>query len=141
VSEDLHVGAKLVIPASDLSWKAVRSGGPGGQNVNKVASKVDLRFDLPGTSALGSDVKARLRRIARNKLDAEGRIVVTSQVTRDQARNLDDAREKLAEMIAEALRKPKRRKPTKPSRGAKERRLKEKRVRKERKQGRGRVDW
>lgn len=141
MSEDLHIGETLVIPASDLTWKAVRSGGPGGQNVNKVASKVDLRFDLPGTDALDASVKARLRRIARNRLDAEGRIVVTSQVTRDQARNLDDARDKLAEMIAEALRKPKRRKPTKPSRGAKERRLKAKRQRKETKQSRGKIDW
>ena len=141
MSEDLHVGSTIVIPASDLTWKAVRSGGPGGQNVNKVASKVDLRFDLPTTVALAPDVKARLRRIAKNKLDAEGRIVVTSQLTRDQARNLDDAREKLAELIAEALRKPKKRKATKPSRGAKERRLSEKRQRKERKQSRGKIDW
>ena len=130
-----------MIPAADLSWKAVRSGGPGGQNVNKVASKVELRFDLPGTTALGADVKARLRRIARNRLDADGLILVTSQLTRDQARNLEDARGKLADMIVEALHKPKKRKPTKPSRGAKERRLAEKRQRKEKKQSRGKIDW
>lgn len=141
MSDDLTIDGKVRIPAAELSWKAVRSGGPGGQNVNKVASKVDLRFDLPASTALGSAVKARLRRLARNRLDAEGRLVVTSQATRDQARNLEDARRKLAELIREALRPPKRRKKTRPSRAAKERRLKEKKKRKERKQQRGKVDW
>lgn len=141
MSEDLVITDALRIPAADLAWKAVRSGGPGGQNVNKVASKVDLRFDLRGTDALDGAVKARLRRIAKNRLDADGRIVITSQTTRDQARNLDDARAKLADMIREALRPPKRRKATKPSRGAKERRLTEKRERKEKKQRRAKLDW
>lgn len=141
MSEDLVVEGKVRIPASDLSWKAVRSGGPGGQNVNKVASKVDLRFDLAGTTALTDTVRARLRRLAKNRLDAEGRILITSQVTRDQARNLDDARQKLADLVREALRPPKKRKRTRPTRGAKERRLKEKKQVKEKKQGRGKVSW
>ena len=141
VSDDLDIDGKVRIPASDLTWAAVRSGGPGGQNVNKVATKVELRFDLPGTAALPGDVKARLRRLAKNRLDAEGWILLTSQATRDQKRNLEDARDKLAELIRQALKRPKRRKKTKPSRRAKERRLKEKKQTKEKKKMRGKVDW
>ncbi len=138
--DDLRIDRKVVIPAGDLSWTAVRSSGPGGQNVNKVASKVDLRFDLEGSTALGPQAKERLRRLASTRIDKDGRLLVTSQATRDQARNLEDAREKLAELVRRALVVPKKRKPTKPSKGAKERRLKEKRVRAEKKEGR-RGSW
>jgi len=130
-----------VIPSADLSWSAATSSGPGGQNVNKVATKVDLRFDLEGTTALRDEVKGRLRRLAANRLDREGRIQITSQATRDQSRNLEDAREKLAALIRSALHPPKKRKKTRPSRGAKERRLKAKKQRSERKQSRKSVDW
>ena len=130
-----------MIPSADLSWSAATSSGPGGQNVNKVATKVDLRFDLEGTTALRAEVKGRLRRTAANRLDKEGRIQITSQATRDQSRNLEDAREKLAALIRSALHPPKKRKKTRPSRGAKERRLKAKKQRSERKQSRKSVDW
>ncbi len=127
MSDDLVIQPGLVLPAAELSWTAVRSGGPGGQNVNKVATKVELRFDLPGTRALSPDVRARLARLAAGRLDAEGRIVITSQATRNRAQNLEDAREKLALLVRAALRPPKRRRPTRPTRASKERRLDEKR--------------
>ncbi len=139
MTSPLYIDPRVTLPGGDLSWTAVRSGGPGGQNVNKVASKVELRFDLPGTRALGVEVKARLRTIAAGKLDAEGRILLTSQRTRDQVKNLADAREKLAELIRRALFVPKPRRPTKPSRGSKERRLEGKRHDARTKAGRGKV--
>jgi len=118
---DLRAG-RAVIPAGDLSWRAVRSSGPGGQNVNKVASKVELRFDLDGTRALDDETKTRLRALAGTRL-AGGEVIVTSQAARDQKQNLDDARAKLADLIARALHRPKKRRPTKPTRGSVERRL------------------
>ena len=139
MTSPLYIDPRVTLPGGDLSWTAVRSGGPGGQNVNKVASKVELRFDLPGTRALGVEVKARLRTIGAGKLDAEGRVLLTSQRTRDQVKNLADAREKLAELIRRALFVPKPRRPTKPSRGSKERRLEGKRHDARTKAGRGKV--
>jgi ribosome-associated protein len=140
MSTDLNITPQLTLPAAELSWVAVRSSGPGGQNVNKVATKVELRFDLEGSAQLTESVRARLRAIARNRLDAEGRIVISSQLTRSQERNLEDAREKLAGLVREALTPPRKRRPTKPSRGAKERRLKGKREQADKKRARRRVD-
>src|SRR6185503_11540383 len=97
--EDLVIDARVAIPAEDLVWTAARSSGKGGQNVNKVSTKVDLRFDLAGTRALDPGAKARLRRSAASRIDKDGWLVVTSQATRDQSRNLEDARAKLAELI------------------------------------------
>ena len=139
--DELRVTAQVSIPAADLSWSAARSSGPGGQNVNKTSTKVDLRFDLEGTAALSEPVKRRLHRIAQNRLDAEGRVMITSQVTRDQHRNLEDARERLAALIRQALKPPVKRKKTKPSRGAVKRRLEAKKQTKEKKSRRGKVDW
>lgn len=135
--DDLEIRPGVVIPARDLSFHAVRASGPGGQNVNKVSSKIDLRFDLRGTLALDSEAKARLRaKVGVAKIDADGRVVIVSQRTRDQKRNLEHARERLAELIREALVKPVPRKKTRPSRGAKERRLGEKKALGEKKRAR-----
>ncbi len=124
------------IPASDLRWEATRSSGPGGQNVNKVASKIELRFDLPGSLALAPDVKERLRALAGSRLDGEGWILIVSQLTRDQSRNLEDALSKLRQLILVALVRPIPRRATRPTRASRERRLDDKRRNAERKQGR-----
>jgi ribosome-associated protein len=139
MADDLDIDGRVVVPAAELQWTAVRSGGPGGQNVNKVATKVELRFDLPGSAALAPAVKARLRALAGPRLDAEGWILITSQATRSQADNLEDARGKLAALIRRALVPPKRRRPTRPTAGSKERRLGAKRQLAEKKNARGRV--
>jgi ribosome-associated protein len=126
----------LVIPERELVWAAVRSSGPGGQNVNKVSSKVELRFDFEACSALSVGVKARLRGIAQHRLDAEGRILIVSQVTRNQPHNLADARGRLAELITLALVVPKRRRATRPSRASQRARVTNKRAHAQKKQSR-----
>ncbi|MBK6696311.1 MAG: aminoacyl-tRNA hydrolase [Myxococcales bacterium] len=138
--EPLEIRPGIVIPAGDLSFEAVRASGPGGQNVNKVASKVDLRLDLDGTGALFPETKERLRALFKNALDADGRLCVTSQKTRDQGRNLEDARDKIRTMILAALTKPKARRKTRPTRGSVERRITEKKRRGETKAGRRGMD-
>jgi ribosome-associated protein len=108
MSTDLIVTDAIVIPGDELSVIAVRSSGPGGQNVNKVATKVELRFDLANTAALPDAVKARLLAACRGRLDAEGRVIITSEATRNRIRNLTDARQKLASLIRRARRAPPR---------------------------------
>lgn len=135
---DLEVPPGVTVPERELSWAAVRSSGPGGQNVNKVSSKVELRFDFEASAVLAPSVKARLRQLAQHRLDSSGRILIVSQVTRNQPQNLADARAKLAALIAKALVVPKRRKATRPSLGAKRARLQNKRAQAQKKQSRTR---
>jgi len=132
---------KADIPDSAVEWKGVRASGPGGQNVNKVASKVELRVDLSQISGLDERARARLRALAASRLDASGRLLVTSQLTRDQGRNLEDAMGKVHGLVTQALIVPKARRPTKPSRASKARRVDAKKLDARRKVNRGRASF
>jgi ribosome-associated protein len=127
--ESLVVRQDVIVPADALSMQAVRSGGPGGQNVNKVASKIELRVDLARVIGMSSPARERLRSLAAGKLDAEGRLLVVSQRTRDSHMNLEDAREKVKALVLLALIEPKRRRKTRPTRGSVERRIADKKHR------------
>lgn len=125
----LRVGPSLTIPLDELSVSFARSGGPGGQNVNKVASKAELRWSPGQSRAVAEADRAYLLRRLAARLTTEGELVVVSTKTRDQLRNRADAEEKLAELVRHALVRPKVRRATKPTRASKERRLQAKRVR------------
>lgn len=135
----LAIHEQLTIPSRDLSWSAARSSGPGGQNVNKVATKVILRFDLDGTSALTQAQKRRLRKLAGRRLDDENGILISAQAERSQRQNLERARARLRRLILKSLVAPKRRLATKPSKSQKRRRLQDKRRQSEKKQRRAPV--
>lgn len=132
----LEVNPHLRVPETEFEWSYVRSGGPGGQNVNKVASKAVLRWHLSASPSLPADVKARLRAREANRITTEGELVLTSQRFRDQERNRQDCLDKLREMIARAAARPKVRRKTKPTRGSQEARLRAKKRRAGTKAGR-----
>jgi ribosome-associated protein len=129
----IQVRPGVLVPEEAMDFHAVRAGGPGGQNVNKVASKVELRVSLGGIVGLDPYARERLRILCAGRLDAEGRLVVTSQLTRDQRKNLDDARDKVRVLIERALVRPRRRRSTRPTRASVERRLSDKKHRSTRK--------
>ncbi len=129
MAEPIRISTGVQVPANAITWRAVRSSGPGGQNVNKVASKVELRVDLNAVSGLDDGGRARLEALTASRRDSRGRLLVTSQRTRDQARNLEDAREKVRRLVAQALVVPRTRRRTRPSAGAVRKRLRGERKR------------
>ena len=121
----------------DLQFRFVRAAGPGGQNINKVASAVQLRFDLAGTRALPEAAKARLRRLAGSRLTADGAVLIAARTHRTQAANRREALARLYELIERARVPPTPRVPTRPTAASRERRLDDKRRRQRVKRGRG----
>jgi ribosome-associated protein len=125
----LEINERLSIPAAEFQWTFVRAGGPGGQNVNKVASKAVLRWNVAGSPSVPEDVKARLLAHHRKQTTTEGEMVLSSQRFRDQERNRQDCLDKLSAWIRQAAMPPRPRRPTKPTRGSRQRRLEEKKHR------------
>ena len=137
----LVIAPDLVIPDEELEWKFIRSSGPGGQNVNKVASAAQLRFLLPQNVSLPVNARNRLRRLAGQKLIDDGSILFKSVSERSQEGNRRAALERLTALIRAALVEPKIRKKTRPTKGSQERRIEAKKRRGAAKQGRGRQGW
>ncbi len=137
--EPISIAPGVTVPASAIEVSAVRSSGPGGQNVNKVASKIELRVDLARVIGLPHGARARLLALAAGRLDARGFLLVSSQRTRDQYRNLEDARQKVRALLARSLVAPRPRRPTRATAAAREQRLVGKRRDAAVKAGRGRV--
>jgi ribosome-associated protein len=135
----LRINSRITIPANEMHFSYVRSGGPGGQNVNKVASKAVLRFNLLASSAIPESARSRAALRLASRLTRSGEIVLSSDAHRDQARNREAVRERLQGLLARALVAPKMRLATAPSAAARERRLRAKKARAGLKRERSRV--
>ncbi len=140
-ADDLVIHPGLAIPDAEIVERFVRASGAGGQNVNKVSSAVELRFDIAGSPSLPEPLRARLLARRDRRLTDEGVLVIDAQRFRTQDRNRQDARERLAAFIAAGLVVPKRRIETKPTRASKQRRLQGKRERSEVRRGRTTRNW
>jgi len=135
-TDPLRVNSRIIIPQSELRFSFVRSSGPGGQNVNKVNSKAQLRWSVTRSESLPEDVRGRMLSRYARRINDRGEIVLTSQRYRDQARNIGDCLTKLREMLAAVATPPKRRKKTRPPKSASESRLRDKRAKAEKKRSR-----
>lgn len=133
---DLPITSRITIPDEELAFSFARSSGPGGQNVNKVNSKATLRWNPTASAALPDEVRARFLKLYASRLTNDGEILITSQESRDQPKNIAICLEKLRGMIQQVLTPPKKRRPTKPTKGSKQRRLNDKKQRSEVKAGR-----
>jgi ribosome-associated protein len=125
----IPVTAKISIDEREIEESFVRASGPGGQNVNKLATAVQLRFDVRRSPSLDDDVRARLERLAGSRLTRDGVLVIIAQRHRTQARNRDDALDRLIDLIRRAAVPPLRRRPTKPTKASRERRIESKKRR------------
>jgi len=125
----IRIDHSLAVDERELEERFIRASGPGGQNVNKLASAVQLRFDVRHSPSLPHDVRARLERLAGKRLTREGVLVITAQRHRTQERNRQDARERLIDLIRRAAVPPVPRKPTRPTRASRERRIESKKRR------------
>lgn len=122
----IRVNRHLVVDPSELDWRFVRASGPGGQNVNKVSTAVELRYDVRNSRSLPGDAKARLEKLAGTRMTSEGVLVIQAQRFRSQARNRDDALERLIDLVRRAAHRPKARVATAPTKASRERRLRAK---------------
>lgn len=135
----LEINGDLSLSDQELTWSFVRASGPGGQNVNKVSTAAQLRFDLAGSRSLEPAVKARLRSLAGRRVTADGALIIVARNQRTQEGNRREALERLAELVRRALIAPKPRKATRPTRASRERRLEGKSQRRATKRLRARV--